>query len=82
MSKPKLVNTAELLDKWEAEDYLNVPGSTLEKWVRARRIPVVRLGGQPRSRLRFRRADLDAFIAASTTPATVGPLASRSGGVA
>lgn len=71
--------TAELLEKWEVEAYLNVSGSTLEKWVRAGRIPVVRLGGQPRSRLRFRRADLDAFIAASTSPATVGPLTKTGG---
>ena len=64
--------TAELLDRYQAEDYLNVSGSTLEKWVRAGLLPVVRLGGQPRSRLRFRRADLDAFIQRSTTPAKAG----------
>jgi excisionase family DNA binding protein len=60
--------TAELLDRYQAEDYLNVSGSTLEKWVRAGLLPVIRLGGQPRSRLRFRRSDLDAFIERSTTP--------------
>jgi excisionase family DNA binding protein len=64
--------TAELLDRYQAEDYLNVSGSTLEKWVRAGLLPVVRLGGQPRSRLRFRRVDLDAFIERSTTPAKAG----------
>jgi excisionase family DNA binding protein len=64
--------TAELLDRYQAEDYLNVSGSTLEKWVRAGLLPVIRLGGQPRSRLRFRRADLDAFIQRSTTPAKAG----------
>jgi len=63
--------TAELLDRYQAEDYLNVSGSTLEKWVRAGLLPVIRLGGQPRSRLRFRRADLDAFIERSTTPAKI-----------
>ncbi|MHB8186926.1 MAG: helix-turn-helix domain-containing protein [Dermatophilaceae bacterium] len=65
--------TAELLDRYQAEDYLNVSGSTLEKWVRAGLLPVVRLGGQPRSRMRFRRADLDAFIERSTTPAKADP---------
>lgn len=65
----------KLLDRWQAEDYLNVPGSTLEKWTRAGLLPVVRLGGRKGSRLRYRQTDLDAFIEASLTPATSGPLA-------
>ena len=71
MNNPKLVQP-NLLDRYQAEDYLNVSGSTFEKWVRAGLLPVIRLGGQPRSRMRFRRADLDAFIERSTTPAKAG----------
>lgn len=66
-----------LMDAWQACDYLGLPRSTFDKWVRAGLIPAVRPGGQPRSRLWFRREDLDAFIAAAMRPATAGPLAKK-----
>ena len=64
----------DLLDKYGGADHVGLPISTFEKFARARLFPTVRLGGQPRSRLRFRREDLDAWVESSTTPATAGPL--------
>jgi excisionase family DNA binding protein len=75
-----MTNEPVLMDAWDACDYLGVPRSTFDKWTRQGLIPTVRLGGRARSRLRFRRSDLDAFVSAATTPASAGPLARRSVG--
>ncbi len=66
-----------LMDAWAASDYLGISRNTFDKHVRAGLVPVVRLGGKRTSKLLFMRADLDAFVAAATTPATAGPLAAR-----
>lgn len=67
-----------LMNKRDAADYIGISLDTFEKYVRAGFFPVVRLGGKRTSRLLFRRADVDVFVAAATTPATSGPLTKKS----
>lgn len=67
----------DLLDLWQVCDYLNMTEPAVRRLVRDGVIPVCKLGGKPKSRIRVRRADLDALIEASTTAATTGPLAER-----
>lgn len=38
-------------------------------------LPKIKLGGKVKSRVRYRRADLDALIESGYSPATSGPLA-------
>lgn len=64
-----------LLTVDEAAAYLNVTASTVRRFRRDGLIPVVKLGGQAKSRIRFRRADIDALIESGYSPATAGPLA-------
>lgn len=72
---PATASPPPLLTLTEASTYLGVPRSTLEKWTRAGRLPAIKLGGQARSHVRFRRGDLDAYVAACAAPVTTGPLA-------
>jgi excisionase family DNA binding protein len=65
----------DLLDVPETALYLNCPEQTVRRLVRDGVIPVVKIGGKKRSRIRIRRIDLDALIEANYTPATTGPLA-------
>ena len=53
-----------LVDKDEAARLLGVSPRTIEAWAAARKIPSVKLGQGKRSPLRFRPADLRAWIAA------------------
>ena len=78
MKKPKTgadVFTSPLLDVDEAAAYLNVSPATVRRFRRDGVLPVVKLGGQSRSRIRFRRTDVEALIESGYTPATKGPLA-------
>ena len=67
----------DLLEVWEVADYLNLTEGTVRRLIRDGVIPVVKLGGKKKSRIRVRRSDLDALIAANYRPATSGPLAER-----
>lgn len=55
---------SELLDTIKAGEYLDTPPQTLVTWRCTERvkIPYVKIGGN----VRYRRSDLDAFIAANT----------------
>lgn len=64
-----------LLDLWAVGDYLGYTESAVRRLVRDGVIPVVKIGGRKRSRIRVRQSALDALIEASTTPARSGPLA-------
>lgn len=77
MSKPKLADP--LLDVWQTADYLGITEPAARRLIRDGVIPVIKIGGRPKSRIRVRVSDLDALIAASTIPATSGPLASAGG---
>lgn len=55
-----------LLTAAEVADELRVHVSTVSRWVRDNRIAAIKLPG---GHLRFRRADVDALIAASPTEA-------------
>jgi excisionase family DNA binding protein len=50
-----------LLGRPAAAAYLDIKPDTLKKWTARRRIAFVRIGG----RIKYRRDDLDAFIAAN-----------------
>lgn len=56
----------EMLSYVEASRMLGVPVGTLYFWVSRRRIPHVRLG---KRLVRFRRAEIDAWIAKHQVPA-------------
>lgn len=60
------VSQSELLTPVEAAGALNVKLSTIRAWILNKRIPYVKVGGKL---VRFRRADIDRFIAASVVPA-------------
>ena len=64
-----------LLTVDEAAAYLNVTPSTVRRFRRDGVLPVVKLGGQVKSRIRFRRCDVEALIESGYSPATTGPLA-------
>jgi excisionase family DNA binding protein len=55
----------------EAAEYLQITERLLRELVARREMPCVRVGGRL---LRFRKADLDAYIAARVIPARRGPL--------
>lgn len=74
----KLVQS-QMLDVWQTADYLGITEPAARRLIRDGVIPVIKIGGRPKSRIRVRVSDLDALIAASTTPATSGPLASAGG---
>ncbi len=62
--------TNDLLTREQAADYLGVKATTLAHWATTRRyaLPMVKVG----SLCRYRRADLDAFLASRTVG---GPVA-------
>jgi len=64
-----------LFDVWQVSDYTNMSEPAVRRLIRDGVIPVIKLGGKAKSRIRVRKSDLDALIAASLTPATSGPLA-------
>jgi excisionase family DNA binding protein len=55
----------------EAAARLRVSVPTLRRYIARRRLAVVRLVGAPRSPIRIRTVDLDAFIADCVVPAAV-----------
>jgi excisionase family DNA binding protein len=63
-----------LLDLWQVGDYLAMSEPAVRRLVRDGVLPVIKVGGKPKSRIRVRRSDLDTLIAAATTPASSGPL--------
>ncbi len=73
MNQPKLADP--LLDVWQTADYLGITEPAARRLVRDGGIPIIKIGGKAKSRIRVRQSDLDALIEASTTPATSGPLA-------
>jgi excisionase family DNA binding protein len=68
------------LDIWESSDYLNIPESTLRKWIRDGLLPVAKPGGKPKSHMRIWSEDLDLLMRQSYRPAVNGPLANGNGG--
>ncbi len=56
-------NGPDLMNKREAAAYLTIAVRTLDDWRAAKRIPCITVGGI----IRFRRSDLDNFLAAHTT---------------
>lgn len=66
-----------LLDRPQAAAYLNVSVATVIRLDRDGLLPKIKLGGKAKSRVRYRRADLDALIASGYMPATSGPLAAK-----
>lgn len=64
-----------LLDLWQVADYLGYSEPAVRRLVRDGVIPIIKVGGLKRSRIRVRRSALDALIESATTPATSGPLA-------
>lgn len=67
----------DLMEVPDTADYLNLTEGTVRRLIRDGVIPIVKLGGKKKSRIRVRRADLDALIAANYQPATSGPLAEQ-----
>lgn len=64
----------DLMNKKEAAAYLTIAVRTLDDWRATKRVPCVTIGGI----VRFRRSDLDAFLAAHTTqPRVAKPFRSR-----
>ena len=59
-----------LLDTIKAGEYLNTPAKTLVTWRCTKRVkvPFVKIGGN----VRYRKCDLDAFIAANMHDVQVG----------
>ena len=58
------MSMSELLDTIEAAEYMNTPPKSMVTWRCTGRvkIPYVKIGGN----VRYKRSDLDAFIAANT----------------
>lgn len=61
--------------KWQAAIYLGQTDDGLDRLIRDGVVPIVKLGGRVKSRVRIRKTDLDALIEASLIPATRGLLA-------
>jgi excisionase family DNA binding protein len=59
-------NGTDLMNIREASKFLRLAPGTLYAWTERRKIPFIRLGS---SRIRFRRADLEKFIADSIVAA-------------
>jgi excisionase family DNA binding protein len=76
MSKPK--TGPALLTVPQAAADLSTSQDTVRRLIRDGVIPVVKVGGKPKSRIRIRRCDLDQLLAEGYHPATTGPLAPRS----
>jgi len=51
-----------LLDKNSAAKLIGIHPRTLDLWQNQRRIPFIKLGAGRRALVRFRRADLEAFL--------------------
>ena len=54
--------TDGLLDKRQAAKLIGIHPRTLDLWQNQRRIPFIKLGPGRRGLVRFRRADLEAFL--------------------
>jgi excisionase family DNA binding protein len=55
--------------------YLGVTEPTMRRLIRDGVIPVTKVGGKPKSRIRILKADLDRLLESGYVPATSGPLA-------
>ena len=66
-NEPPVIQSSSLLNIRETAAVLRLSVSTIRSWVLNRRIPFVKLG----KAIRFRRVDVDAFIAASVVSAEV-----------
>lgn len=66
----------DILNAQQAADYLGIPLGTLREKVQRRELPHFRMSSKPNGHLRFRKADLDAWIEQRIVPAT-GPLPVR-----
>lgn len=69
-------NPDPLLDVYEVMDYINFTEGAVRRLIRDGVIPVVKIGGLPKSRIRVRQSALDDLITRSTAPATTGMSAS------
>lgn len=65
-------NTDPLLDVWDVMEYIGYTEGAVRRLIRDGVIPVVKIGGLPKSRIRVRQSALDDLIERSTTPATTG----------
>lgn len=70
-------NPDDLLDTWQVADVLGMTEPGVRRLIRDGVIPIIKLGGKAKSRIRVRRSDLQRLIEASTRPATSGPLAPK-----
>jgi predicted DNA-binding transcriptional regulator AlpA len=61
----------------ETAEWLNISVDAAWRLRRDEVLPVVKLGGKGKSRVRVRPEDVEALIAAAYSPATSGPLANR-----
>jgi excisionase family DNA binding protein len=69
------------LDLWQASEYLNIPESTIRRWIKEGAIPYVKPGGRPKSRIRIWSGHLDELMERGYRPARTGPLADGGMGV-
>ena len=70
----------KLLTPEQAAEALGLTADTIRRMARAGRIAYVKLGGHDRGRMRFRPADLQAFIDSQLVPAqqpSANPLVSQ-----
>lgn len=74
MTKPNLPSSP-LVDVPVGARYIGVTECTMRRLIRDGIVPVTKIGGKPKSRLRIRLVDLDRLIESGYRPATSGPLA-------
>jgi excisionase family DNA binding protein len=65
-------NPDGLLNKSQAAKLIGIHERTLDLWQNQRRIPFIKLGTGRRGLVRFRRADLEAFLESHKVAATGG----------
>lgn len=69
------VFTSPVTDVRGAARYLGVSESSMRRLIRDGVVPVTKVGGKPKSRIRVLTVDLDRLLASGYSPATSGPLA-------
>lgn len=72
-----MLNRDDLLTVAQTADRLNVSEPTIRRFTRDGVLPVVKLGGKAKSRIRIRNSDVDALIENGYRAATTGPLARK-----
>jgi excisionase family DNA binding protein len=67
----------QMLDVWQLAELLGMSEPTARRLIRDGVLPVHKVGGKKRSRIRIARSDVAALLAASRVEATTGPLATK-----